>query len=576
MQGERGVVVLDLVFADLAEVDRLDDPLVRLDQVTQVHVVEFECAVVLVLLVGGRVGRTGTRAVAHRVLESMLVEPFGGDAVALVGQELLDQFVARVRGLETFPDILGAFLAVDGLRWLEGATLDLDEGRGDDQELAGKLDVDLVDLLEVLEVLTGDLHDRDVVDVDLRPSDQEEQEVEGTLEVGQTDLVVILKRFHRYQSVPRPGPDAGCPHSVSHRPTRGGYTLDVKKPADIHDDRTPGTGEGEFIAEVLRAEADAVARLAALVPDRIKDWGAALDLLEPCSGHVVIAGMGKSGLVGAKISATLSSLGQPSNFVHPAEAVHGDLGRIRRGDVVLLLSFSGETEELISLAHILKADGVPLIGISSAPESTLARSVSVHLDLGGITEACPLNLAPTASTTAMMAVGDGLALALARRRDFGADDFHKHHPGGMLGAGLRPVTEVLRFRVGDNLPILSDRVSVREALREAGGDRRAGAILLVDESGRLSGIFTDGDLRRLVNRAEDPTAALNSDIAGCMTRSPRHLTTNDLVRDAVRLVRELRVDEIPVVDPKGTPVGMIDVQDLIAMKVVQELDGESS
>ena len=361
---------------------------------------------------------------------------------------------------------------------------------------------------------------------------------------------------------------------VSHPATRGGYTLEVKKAANIGEDRPPRTEEAVFIGEVLRAEADAVSRLAGLVPERVGDWTAALDLLEACTGHVVVAGMGKSGLVGAKISATLSSLGQPSTFVHPAEAVHGDLGRIRRGDVVVLLSFSGETEELVSLAHILKADGVPLIGISSAPESTLARGVTVHVDLGGITEACPLNLAPTASTTAMMAVGDGLALALARRREFGADDFHKHHPGGMLGAGLRPVTEVLRFRVGDNLPILSDRISVLEALREAGGDRRAGAILLVDDSGRLSGIFTDGDLRRLVNRAKDPNAALRGGISDCMTRSPRHLTTNDLVRDAVRLVRELRVDEIPVVDPEGSPVGMIDVQDLIAMKVVQELDQE--
>jgi arabinose-5-phosphate isomerase len=351
---------------------------------------------------------------------------------------------------------------------------------------------------------------------------------------------------------------------------RGGYTLGVKNQGDIRTPGTSDTAESTFIREALQAEADAVARLAGLVPERIKDWEQALDLLEACTGHAVIAGMGKSGLVGGKISATLSSLGQPSTFVHPAEAVHGDLGRIRRGDVVLLLSFSGETEELVSLAHILKADHVPLIGISSAPDSTLARAVDVHLDLGGITEACPLNLAPTASTTAMMALGDGLALALARRRDFGADDFHKHHPGGMLGAGLRPVTEVLRFRVGENLPILSDQASVREALRETGGNRRAGAILLVDETGRLSGIFTDGDLRRLVNQAEDPTTALSAEIGSSMTRSPRHLTTNDLVRDAVRLVRELRVDEIPVVAPDGTPVGLIDVQDLIAMKVVQE------
>ena len=341
-------------------------------------------------------------------------------------------------------------------------------------------------------------------------------------------------------------------------------------PAPIRSKTNAAADEAAFIAEVLDAEAEAVARLAKLIPERIDDWGRALDCLEACAGHAVVAGMGKSGLVAGKISATLSSLGQPSTFVHPAEAVHGDLGRIRRGDVVILLSFSGETEEVVSLAHILKADDVPLIGVSSAPDSSLGRAVDVHLDLGGIIEACPLNLAPTASTTAMMAVGDGLALALARRRDFSADDFHKHHPGGMLGAGLRPVTEVLRFRVGDNLPLLRDDVCVRNALKEAGGARRAGAIVLTDADGHLSGLFTDGDLRRLVNTSDDPTRALDGPIAECMTRSPRHLLSSDLVRDAVRLVRELRVDEIPVVDPDGTPVGLIDVQDLIAMKVVQE------
>lgn len=335
-------------------------------------------------------------------------------------------------------------------------------------------------------------------------------------------------------------------------------------------DTSARTSEATFLTEALQAEADAVQRLADLVPTRLADWTSALDVLAECEGHVVVSGMGKSGLVGTKISATFSSLGQPSTFVHPSEAVHGDLGRIRRGDVVMLLSYSGETEETVSLALILKADRVPLIAITSAPESTLARTSEVHLDLGGITEACPLNLAPTASTTAMMAVGDALGLALARRRDFSADDFQKHHPGGMLGVGLRPVTEVLRFKVGENLPIVRDDATVRDALREAGGARRAGAIVLVGENGKLSGIFTDGDLRRLVNQADDPAEALARPISDCMTQSPRHLSSNDLVRDAVRLVRELRVDELPVVDADGAPVGLIDVQDLIAMKVVRE------
>jgi arabinose-5-phosphate isomerase len=168
----------------------------------------------------------------------------------------------------------------------------------------------------------------------------------------------------------------------------------------------------------------------------------------------------------------------------------------------------------------------------------------------------------------MLAAGDALALALARRRDFAADDFHRHHPGGMLGAGLRPVSEVLRFRVGKNLAVAPEGLSVRAALAAAGGDRRAGAVLLVDGNGRLSGIFTDGDLRRLVHSGD--LTALDRPISDRMTRQPHRLTVDQLVRDAVALVRERRLDEIPVVDGDGRPVGLVDVQDLIAMKVVRD------
>lgn len=324
------------------------------------------------------------------------------------------------------------------------------------------------------------------------------------------------------------------------------------------------TDEAAFLAEALQAEADAIRRVAGRIGDT---WHRALDLLEKCDGHLVVCGMGKSGLIGQKLSATFASLGQPSHFIHPAEAVHGDLGRIRRGDVVLLLSHSGETEEVVNLAAILQADRVERVGISSKAESSLARLTTVHITTGDVTEACPLRLAPTASTTAMLAVGDALALALCRRRDFKADDFHKRHPGGMLGAELRPVVEVLRFRVGENLPVIADHLTVKEALERAQGDRRAGAIVLVDENGRLSGIFTDADLRRLVRR--DP-AGLGQPISDVMTRHPKHLSVDDLVRDAVHLVREKRLDEVPVVDHEGKPIGLIDVQDLIAMRVVRD------
>jgi arabinose-5-phosphate isomerase len=326
--------------------------------------------------------------------------------------------------------------------------------------------------------------------------------------------------------------------------------------------------ETAFIAAALEAEAEAIRRIcerASTVEETA--WRDAVDELERCEGHVVVSGMGKSGLVGAKISATFTSLGQPSSQLHPAEAMHGDLGRVRSSDVVLLLSYSGETDEVVNLAAILKADGVPRIGISCSPDSTLARLSSVHLSLNDITEACPLNLAPTASTTAMLALGDALALALSRRRSFGTDDFHRRHPGGLLGAGLRPVVDVLRFKVGRNLPVVRDNVSVREACEQTQTGRRPGAVVLVDEAGRLSGIFTDADLRRLV--VNDPQG-MQRPIAEIMTKHPEHLGVDDLVRDAVRLMRENRHDEIPVLDRDGKPVGLVDVQDLIALKVVSE------
>jgi len=324
------------------------------------------------------------------------------------------------------------------------------------------------------------------------------------------------------------------------------------------------TDEAAFLAEVLSAEAEAISRVAEKIDP---EWLRALDLLAGCRGNVLVAGMGKSGLIGQKVSATFASLGQPSVFLHPAEAMHGDLGRVRRGDVVIMLSYSGETEELTNLAAILRADRVETIGVSSQASSSLARLSSVHLDLGNLAEACPLNLAPTASTTAMLAVGDALALALSRRRNFQADDFHRNHPGGMLGVGLKPVTEALRFRVGDNLPVISDAVTVGEALEQAATDRRSGAVVLVDDAGRLSGIFTDADFRRLMRHDPD---GMKKPVREVMTTHPKHLTTDDLVRDAVRLVREKRLDEVPVVDHDGRPVGLVDVQDLIAMKVVRE------
>jgi len=286
-------------------------------------------------------------------------------------------------------------------------------------------------------------------------------------------------------------------------------------------------------------------------------------------GSVVVSGLGKSGIIGQKVSATLASTGTPSHFLHPTEAMHGDLGRVQRGDLVLILSFGGSTEEVVSLATILRQDGVGVISIVGTAKCDLARLSTVALCVGDLMEACPLNLAPTASTTAMLAMGDALALCVSRQRAFSIDDFRKVHPGGALGRQLMPVVDAMRFRVGQNLPVVEATMTVRQALEaEASSpdNRRVGALLVVDMAGLLVGIFTDADLRRLLIHRGNK--ALDQSMEAVMTAKPRCLGDQSLVRDAVQLVREMRIDEVPVVDDDGKPVGLIDVQDLVALKVI--------
>ena len=344
----------------------------------------------------------------------------------------------------------------------------------------------------------------------------------------------------------------------------------AKKPAS-----GPDLSEVDFARSVLRAEAAAVSGLVDGVCGT-EAFTQAVGLLVGCAesgGTVLVSGLGKSGLVGAKIAATLSSLGIPSHSVHPAEAAHGDLGRFRQNDTVICISHSGETDEVVELAATLRQDGLPIIAIAggaSEGASSLERLATVSLRLGVGEEAgAPTLVAPTSSTTATMALGDALALCAARRRQFTEADFAKRHPGGSLGGLMRPVTDVLRFRAGKNLPVIFDDLPVGDALREATGNgRRPGAILLVDRAGgRLTGIFTDGDLRRLVLR--DP-AELARTVRDVMTKNPRTLPAESLVRDAVRMVREFRADEIPVVDADHRPIGLLDVQDLVAMKLVKD------
>lgn len=326
-------------------------------------------------------------------------------------------------------------------------------------------------------------------------------------------------------------------------------------------------GARSLAAEILEAEAQAVRH----VIDHLDEdaFAEATKRLAECRGTVIVAGMGKSGIIARKTSATLASTGTPSHFLHPSEAVHGDIGRIRAEDVVLLLSYTGQTDEVLTLAALVRQDGVPVIAITRSPDSHLGRIADVCLCIGDVTEACPHNLAPTASTTAMLALGDALALVVSRQRNFSADDFAKRHPGGTLGRQMMAITDVLRLRAGDNLPLMRDSLTVSEVMAErSSGGRRVGAVLLVDADGKLTGICTDADLVKLLGR--DGPSAYDRPIREVMTPQPLCLADRAVVRDAVQLVRECRLDEIPVVDADGRPVGLVDVQDLLALKVIEE------
>lgn len=340
------------------------------------------------------------------------------------------------------------------------------------------------------------------------------------------------------------------------------------------DSSAPGSTAGSHSAEaqlarrVLAGEARAVAGLESRIGPAFHD---AVGLLAACAqrgGSVLVTGLGKSGLIGAKISATLASLGIASHFVHPTEAAHGDLGNFRPADMCLALSYSGETDEVIALAGLLRQDGIPVVGITSGREgSGLARVATVSLGIGEVEEAEALSPAPTVSTTATLALGDALALCAAARLGSTSADFARRHPGGSLGVRLKPVVEALRFVVGRNLHPVSEGVTVATALKATEVDgRRPGAMLIVDATGRLTGLFTDGDLRRLVLR--DPEL-LRQPIERFMTRGPATLAHDALVADAEAMVRESRRDEIPVVDAAGRPIGLLDVQDLVSLRLVK-------
>jgi arabinose-5-phosphate isomerase len=277
---------------------------------------------------------------------------------------------------------------------------------------------------------------------------------------------------------------------------------------------------------------------------------------------VIVAGMGKAGLIGQKIAATLASIGVRSQFVHPAEAIHGDLGRIHASDVAIVLSQSGETAETNRILPSLREFGVPIIALTCRRQSALARASDVVIDLGPLEEACPLGLAPTTTTTVMLAAGDALAVVASRMRGFSREDFARFHPGGSLGRKLSRVED--EMRPIEQCRVASDTDSVRSVFvhgRQQG--RRSGAIMLVDRDGRLSGLFTDSDLARLFENHHE--SAFDEPIASVMTRSPKTARRGTRLMDAVDLMAAHKISELPVVDDSGVPLGMLDVTDIVGL-----------
>ena len=311
---------------------------------------------------------------------------------------------------------------------------------------------------------------------------------------------------------------------------------------------------------VLATEAEAVAALQHRLGE---PFAAACRLLLRCEGRVVVTGMGKSGHVGSKIAATLASTGTPSFFLHPAEAIHGDIGMITAKDVVLALSNSGETDELLTILPVIKRLDVPLVALTGKAGSTLARYATVTLDVSVPAEACPLNLAPTASTTATLAMGDALAVAVLEARGFTEEDFARSHPGGSLGRRLLlHVDEVMR--TGDDLPAVGPDTPLSAGLLEM-SRKGLGMTTIVDEARRVTGVFTDGDLRRALDKLVDVHATRMRDV---MTANPKMARPRMLAAEAVHLMETYRITALPVVDDAGTLVGALNVHDLLRAGVM--------
>lgn len=312
--------------------------------------------------------------------------------------------------------------------------------------------------------------------------------------------------------------------------------------------------------QVFKIESEAIKQLIGRVNKDFKD---AVDFVHRCKGRVVVTGMGKGGIIGQKISATLASLGTPSLWLHAVEAFHGDLGRVSKEDIVIILSNSGETEEVKKLLPLLKKIGIKIIAFTGDKKSTLAKYSDVVLDVSVKEEACPLGLAPTASTTAMLAMGDALAICLLEKKGFKKEDFAFYHPGGALGRRLILKVEDI-MRIGKANPVVNQERKIKDVLLLITA-ARAGSASVVNEKRKLVGIFTDGDLRR---HLEEHTDLSSCKVKEVMTKSPITITKDRLAAEALSILKEKKIDEVPVVDEKRRPIGLLDVQDLLKAGLV--------
>jgi arabinose-5-phosphate isomerase len=316
----------------------------------------------------------------------------------------------------------------------------------------------------------------------------------------------------------------------------------------------------ETARKVLQIEADAIRDL---IPKVGETFAQAVDMLFACAGRVVTTGMGKSGFIAQKLSATLSSTGTPSLFLHPAEAIHGDLGRIVKGDVVIAISYSGETEEIVALFPTLKRIGVPVIALTGRIDSAIAMASEVHLDVSIREEACPLRLAPTASTTAALAMGDALAMVLTERRGFTVEEFADLHPGGRLGRKLLRVEDVMHK--GDDIPRVRPKTPLKDVLFEM-TTKRLGMTTVTDENGLLLGVISDGDLRRLMERFGASVLDLPAEQG--MTRTPHVIAAREIATRALDLMETNKITALVVVDAGRHVEGVIHLHDLWKTEMV--------